>query len=172
MSLLRDGNTRSVSRDFVKGRKEMDRNKTEKGRKEKYRFLQHTADAKFQAFGQTLEEAFSHAALAVASLMWDWEKIDDKTDIPVSIEGMDLAQLLVDFLEELLYLRETRDFLLGSTGQISIQPKDDGWSLRAVFKGDSYASKYEIYGDVKAITYNEISISDRSPYVIQVVADI
>jgi SHS2 domain-containing protein len=36
---------------------------------ERYRFLRHTADAKFQAFGTTLEEAFINAALATASLM-------------------------------------------------------------------------------------------------------
>ena len=34
---------------------------------ERYKFLAHTADAKFQAFGETLEEAFGNAALATAS---------------------------------------------------------------------------------------------------------
>ncbi|MGB2763781.1 MAG: archease, partial [Candidatus Aminicenantaceae bacterium] len=33
---------------------------------ERYRFLEHTSDAKFQAFGNTLEEAFCNAALATA----------------------------------------------------------------------------------------------------------
>jgi len=41
---------------------------------QKYRILPHTADAKFQAFGASLEEAFANAALATASLMWDWGK--------------------------------------------------------------------------------------------------
>ena len=30
---------------------------------QKFRYLSHTADAKFQAFGASLEEAFSNAAL-------------------------------------------------------------------------------------------------------------
>jgi len=47
---------------------------------ERYRFLEHTADAKFQAFGKTLEEAFSNAALATASLMWDWEEIEQNVE--------------------------------------------------------------------------------------------
>lgn len=139
---------------------------------EKYKFFRHTADAKFRAYGKTLEEAFSHAALAVASLMWNWEKIPHKMDISISVKGTDLAQLLVNFLEEIIYLLDTRHFLLGSADNISIEREDGEWSLQAVFRGDVSSPAYETYGNVKAITYNEIDISDRSPYVVQVVADI
>jgi len=52
---------------------------------ERYRFLEHTADAKFQAFGKTLEDAFCNAALATASLMWDWEEIEQNVKHPVEI---------------------------------------------------------------------------------------
>ena len=139
---------------------------------EKYRFFPHTADAKFQAFGKTLEEAFSHAALAVASLMWECDKIADKIEISVSAEGKDLEQLLVGFLEEVLYLLETRDFLLGSVGDILLEKKEDGWKLHALFRGDVSGDEYEIFGDVKAITYNEIVVKDQAPFLVQVVADI
>jgi SHS2 domain-containing protein len=139
---------------------------------EKYKFFHHTADAKFQAFGQTLEETFAHAALAVASLMWDWKKIAEKIDISVTVEGKDLEQLLVYFLEEILYLLDTQDFLLGSVDNVQIEQKEKDWRLRALFRGDIYASGYEIYGDVKAITYNEIVIKDRAPFMVQVVTDL
>jgi len=69
---------------------------------ERYRFLDHTADAKFQAFGSTLEEAFSNAALATASLMWDWEKIEKKVEHQFEVRGRDLKQLLCSFLEEIV----------------------------------------------------------------------
>lgn len=138
----------------------------------KYRFSPHTADAKFRAFGRTLEEAFSHAALAVASLMWEWDRIPHHMTIPVSKEGADLERLLVDFLEEIIYLLDTHRFLLGSAGDVSIEQKDGAWSLQAMFKGDTQKDDYEIYGDVKAITYNEIDISVGPPYVVQVVVDV
>ncbi|UCE41986.1 MAG: archease [Candidatus Aminicenantes bacterium] len=137
-----------------------------------YKFFHHTADAKFQAFGQTLEETFSHAALAVASLMWDWKKIAKNIDIPLIVEGKDLEQLLVNFLEEILYLLDTRNFLLGLAENVSLEKKDGTWSLHALFRGDVNEGEYEIYGDVKAITYNEIIINDREPFMVQVVADI
>ena len=59
---------------------------------QKYRFLLHTADAKFQAFGKTLEEAFRNAALATASLMWDPKTIEKKKNHQVEIAGNDLKQ--------------------------------------------------------------------------------
>ncbi len=138
----------------------------------KYRFFQHTADAKFQAYGQTLEEAFQHAALAVASLMWNWERIDQKTEVPVQVNGRDLKQLLVNFLEEILYLLDTRSFLLSQVEDIAIRRKNSLYVLQAIFKGDEYSNGYEISGDVKAITYNEMVIKENAPCMVQVVADI
>ncbi len=138
----------------------------------KYRFLRHTADAKFQAFGETLEEAFQQAALALVSLMWNWETLDKKLEIPVQVEGHDMKQLLLNYLEEILYLFDTRRFLLSQVDNISIERKEDRYVLRALFKGDEYSSEIEVFGDVKAITYNEMEIKNTMPFRIQVVADV
>jgi SHS2 domain-containing protein len=139
---------------------------------ENYKFFHHTADAKFQAFGKTLEETFAHAALAVASLMWDWEIIEQKIGMPVVTDGKDLEQLLVNFLEEILYLLDTRNFLLSTVDDVTIEQRDKNWEIHANFRGDINVGQYEIYGDVKAITYNEITISNQAPYMVQVVADV
>jgi SHS2 domain-containing protein len=138
----------------------------------KYRFLCHTADAKFQALGQTLEEAFANAALATSSLMWDWRKVEKKVEYPVRAEGRDLEQLLVKFLEEILYLLDTKGFLLNSAEDMRIHKIDDGYVLNARFLGDNYSDRYTLLGDVKAITYNEMSITKNDHYTVQVVVDI
>jgi SHS2 domain-containing protein len=137
-----------------------------------YKFFTHTADAKFQAFGQTLEETFVHAALAVASLMWDWKKVAKNIEISIVVEGKDLEQLLVNFLEEILYLLDVQDFLLGSVDNISLERESEGWKIQASFKGDENTRDYKIFGAVKAITYNEMIVKNRAPYMVQVVADI
>jgi SHS2 domain-containing protein len=140
---------------------------------EKFKFFSHTADAKFQAFGQTLEETFVHAAYAVASLMWDREKIEGSVAIPVEVEGKDLEQLLANFLEEMLYLLDTRNFLLSSIQRLSLEKKTEWWKIRAEFKGALNTEEdFEIFGDVKAITYNEMRVKRRAPYMVQVVVDI
>jgi len=139
---------------------------------ERYRFLPHTADAKFQAFGKTLEESFINAALATASLMWDWELIDKTIEHRVEVDGRDLEQLLFSFLEEIIYLLESKMFLLGGVDEIRIEKKNTGYILVAVFKGEQYSEKHMIFGDVKAITYNEMDIKRNDRFMVQVVVDI
>ena len=139
---------------------------------ERYRFLRHTADAKFQAFGATLEEAFCNAALATASLMWDWEKIEKKIEHRIEVKGKDLKQLLNSFLEEIIYLLDSKMFLLGSPQNLRIEKEERGYVLKASFKGDKYSDKYQIHGDVKAITYNEMEIEHNGQHMVQVVVDV
>ena len=139
---------------------------------ERYRFLRHTADAKFQAFGTTLEEAFVNAALATASLMWDWDKIEKKIERRIQVSGKDLKQLLSSFLEEIIYLLDSKMFLLASPENLRIEKKGSLYVLKALFKGDQYSDKYKVHGDVKAITYNEMEIEKNTHFMVQVVVDV
>lgn len=139
---------------------------------EKYRFLQHTADAKFQAFGYTLEEAFMNAALAVCSLMWDVDKVEIKMTQDVFTMGKDMKQLLVNFLEEILYLFDTKGFLLASVKDINIEQVEANYRLSACFQGDYFSEKYKVYGGIKAITYNEMKIEKNNQFLVQVVVDV
>ncbi len=138
---------------------------------DRYIILDHTADGKFMAFGKNLEEAYGNSALALASLMWDWKKIEKRVTFPIDVLGSDLEQLLVRFLEEILYLLETENFLLGSVEGVKIEKKPEGFGLQASFSGDQGAHKYEIYGSVKAVTYNEMKIRKNDYVSIQVVVD-
>jgi SHS2 domain-containing protein len=139
---------------------------------EKYRILPHSADGKFRAFGATLEEAFANAAMAVAGLMWDWERVKQKISFSVGAQGRDLEQLLNKFLEEILFLLDTKNFLLGGVEDLKIEKTPDGFRLQAVFWGDEFEGHYEIFGDVKAITYSEMKIEQsHDRWSIQVVVD-
>jgi SHS2 domain-containing protein len=139
---------------------------------QKFRYLDHTSDAKFQAFGRTMEEAFGNAALATASLMWDVETIPKRVRHPIRIQGKDLEQLLLHFLGEIIYLFDTEMFLLGSAEEIKIEKKSEGYLLEAVFLGDNNSNTYNIFGEVKAITYNEMKIEKNNRIALQVVVDI
>ena len=173
----------------------------------RYEILPHTADGKFRAYGRSLEEAFVNAALATASLMWDWSRIEPRLEIPVDIRAQDREQLLVKFLGEIVYLLDTRRFLLGGVEDLKIEAAvsvpvrdplgeadvppfaanrdpDARLRLTARFLGDSLSDRSEVYGAVKAATYNEMKIErcdcsadaggpDGAPpgYVVQVVVD-
>jgi len=139
----------------------------------RYRILPHTADGKFQACGATLEEAFGNAALATASLMWDWTKVEPRMRYAVRVKARDLEQLLVKFLGEVIFLFETRRFLLGEVASLTIERGEGSSRIEAVFIGDVLADRYALFGDVKAVTYNEMKIeeSDCGLSTVQVVVD-
>jgi len=138
---------------------------------ERYRILPHTADGKFQAYGRTLEEAFGNAALALASLIWDWSTVEPEVRHLVQFTGTDREQLLVKFLGEVIYLFETRQFLLGAVEGLGIHPRSDGFGLKAVLAGETLSPGRELFGDVKAVTYHDLKIEECDGFTVQVVVD-
>ena len=137
----------------------------------KYTYLDHPADAKFRAFGLNLEETFQNAALATAGLMWEVQTISLKKTLAIEVTGIDLKQLLMGFLEEILFLLDTRRFLLGTVESVKLREGKPGYTLQSVFRGDIQTGQYEVFGDVKAITYNEMQIEKNDPCMVQVVVD-
>jgi SHS2 domain-containing protein len=137
----------------------------------RYAILPHTADGKFRAYGGTLEEAFVNAALAMASLMWDWRRIEPRLSEPVDVRGRDREQLLVKFLGEVIFLLDVRSFLLAEVKDLAIGERDGAWTLTAELLGDTLSDRYEIYGGVKAVTYNEMKIEECGGFTVQVVVD-
>ena len=84
----------------------------------KYKYLEHTADIKFQAYGKSLEEAFGNAALALSNVIVDIDNVNKKIKKTIKVEGDDLKSLLYNFLEEFLFLLDTENFLLGKVDNI------------------------------------------------------
>jgi SHS2 domain-containing protein len=138
---------------------------------ERYRILPHTADGKFQAFGRTLEEAYGNAALAMASLMWDWEKVQRKVRHFVHVRAIDREQLLVKFLSEIIYIFETKGFLLGRVEGMRIRPEYAGFNLEALLEGEVLSDAHELHGNVKAVTYHDLKIESCDGFTVQVVVD-
>ena len=128
---------------------------------EKYKFLEHTADMKFQAFGKTIEEAFENSAYALIEIMCK-EKIKDALITKIKVSGKDYESLLYNFLEEFLFLLGSENFILNKINRISkIRiDKNGDYELVADISGDN-AKNYIFDLDVKAVTYNEMFV--KSP---------
>jgi len=134
----------------------------------KFKFFKHTADAKFQAYGKTMEEAFSNAAQAMFSILVDYRKIKPEFSEEIEVEGRDNEALLYSFLEELLFLLDTKGFLLREVKKMKIR---DG-KLVATLSGDIHLDQYTISGDIKAVTYNEMFVKEKDGVTVQVVVDL
>jgi SHS2 domain-containing protein len=139
----------------------------------KYIYLPHTADAKFRAFGATLESAFKNAAYAMTDIMTDHTKIDPNMRRKISISSEDEKSLLYDFLEQLLVLLDTHGFLLREVKKITIYEKKKRLVLVAHVLGDKYTRRYDIKTTIKAVTYQEMEIKhEKGRVTLQVVVDI
>jgi len=138
-----------------------------------FKFLEHTADIKFQAYGKTLEEAFSNAAVAMFNIITDTKLIEKKITKSITTNAPDLKSLLYNFLEELLFLIDTEFFILSSVFDLRINKVNNKYLLTAVVVGDKIDEKYPLNGDIKAITYNEMEIKEeKGNFTVQVVIDV
>jgi SHS2 domain-containing protein len=133
----------------------------------KFKFLEHPADIKFQAFGKTLEEAFINSALALKQTIYE-KKIKEKKAKKIKLEAKDKEALLYDFLEQFLFLLDAEDFLFNKIKKLKINQN----ALEAEISGDK-ASDYDFNNNVKAITYSNMFVKkQKDKYTTQVVLDV
>jgi len=71
-----------------------------------FEILEHTADLKIRAFGKNKKELFLNMLKAMTSILSaETDRRKEKVR-PVKVKSIDLAALLVDFLNEVLYLTQ------------------------------------------------------------------
>lgn len=135
----------------------------------KFRFLEHTADIKFQAFGKTFEEVFENSALAMFNTIYRG-KVSNRKKLKISVKGKDSESLLYNFLEEFLFLFDSENFLPSKIKKIKIDKRN--FKLEAEVLGDG-SENYEISEQIKAVTYNEMFVCEKKgKWISQVVLDI
>jgi len=133
-----------------------------------YKFLKHTADVKFQAFGNTLNKSFANSSIAMFKTMYEG-KIKNKITKKISVKGKDLESLLYNFLEELLLLLDTKNFFLS---KCKVKIDVEKLMLKAELSGDNLKN-YNMGLQVKAVTYNEMFVKKiKDKWVCQVVLDV
>jgi len=138
----------------------------------RYSFIEHTADAKFRAYGNSLPEAFGNAALAMCSLMYDIGAAGTSDSNTVKVGGRDLYRLLRTFLEEVHFMAETGDFLTAGFEEVDIEESDAGFTLTARLLGSPAPGDFRHGAGVKAVTYSEMMVEDGNSPFVQVVVDL
>ncbi len=134
-----------------------------------YKFLPHTADVKFRAYGKTLAEAFKNSAYALAKTITDYKKIKPQVEKTINIESENQEALLYDFLEQFLIFLDSEGFILNKIKSLKIIKN----KLTAKIVGDTHPENYEIDTHIKAVTYQQMFIKkEKDQYTIQVILDI
>lgn len=136
-------------------------------------YLDHPADVKFRASGETIEEAFEYAALAMFGAMIDTDTVHLATTLDIDLDADDCEELLYDFLSELLYLFEVEEIVFGRFDVERIKRHGDLYHLRAHATGEKIdLDKHRFDVGVKAVTFHDMLIERTDAgYVVQVVVD-
>lgn len=123
----------------------------------KYRMLEHTADALVEVHGRTLDERFANAAYAMFDLITDLTKIEPKGELKVVLEADSREQLLVDFLQELLFVHDTEDLVFSE-----FDVRTDGRNLESSVRGEKFDErKHTKRSLVKGVTYHGLQFDDE-----------
>ncbi len=135
--------------------------------------IEHTADLAFVARGRTPEELFTHAAEAMIAFLYDRATVQPREEERLEVSGEDFEELLVSWLQEILYRLEAQqrlyhEFLIES----AVPPR-----LAARATGERYdPARHARVGNVKAATYHDLAVRHGSDatgslWWVQVVLD-
>ncbi|MGD2201719.1 MAG: archease [Candidatus Bathyarchaeota archaeon] len=129
-----------------------------------------TADLTIDAWGGTLGEAFTNAALAVFNAMTPKEEVQQRETRTFKVDGDDLKSLLFNFLDELIYLHEVELIVFSD---FDVEVDLDRLRLRAICRGEVFDSSRHAQGiAIKAVTYHLMRIEEREgDWSIRVVMD-
>jgi SHS2 domain-containing protein len=138
-----------------------------------YEYLEHTADVKFRAYGHSLEEMLSNAALAMFNSMIDTATVKTKEIWKVELSAPEIEQLAYDWLSELIFLFET-EFAVFSKFDVKLHQDQDGqWTLQATLGGEKIdSSRHAFDNEVKAVTLHKFEVKKNDLWCIQVVLDV
>ncbi len=137
-----------------------------------FRFLEHTADLKFRAYGNSLDECFINCARAFTHSIADLDSIKKEKSRELKVRGDGLELLLHDFLSELLFLFETEK-LLFSEYRVKVK-EDGGFIMEASAWGEEYnPGRHLLKTEIKAVTLHDLYVKKTGEkWVAQVLCDI
>ena len=138
-----------------------------------YKYLEHTADLKFQSYGSTLDECFVNAAKAFFSAIIEPSSVEPKMEASMDLSSDSLEALMHDWLTEALFLFETEGMVF-SEYSASVTEEKKGYRLKGRLRGEKYEpGRHKILVAVKAVTYHGLKVEKKGDkWVAEVLCDV
>jgi tRNA nucleotidyltransferase (CCA-adding enzyme) len=130
----------------------------------------HDADIGVRGVGNSKEEAFEQAAIALTAVITDPENVATQEAVAINCEAPDDALLFADYLNALIYEMATRKMLFGS-----FELRLDGHQLHARARGEKVdIKKHEPAVEVKGATYTDLAVRQEKDgsWIAQCVVDV
>lgn len=130
--------------------------------------IEHTADLALRVYGGDLQELFCNAALGMFSLMADLALVRPQVERRASLESIDHESLLVDWLNELLYMAEEHGEIYCAFTIATLSATE----IVSQVRGAKYDSR-KLVKQIKAVTFHDLSIKQAAQgYTTTIVFDV
>jgi SHS2 domain-containing protein len=133
-----------------------------------HEILEHTADVGVRAWAETLEECFEQATWGLAEII-GIARPGRGESTHIALEASDAGALLVDWLNEVLYLHDTHDAAIGRVRVASVTEEHVAGTVDLIPRGADPSEGTQ----VKAVTYHQLRVERRAEgFVAQVYFDV
>jgi len=124
----------------------------------RFEVFDHTADVGIIAYGKDLKEAFASAAYGMFSQIADLQGVKKEVKRDIAIQSSDREALLVDWLNELLYIFDIEHIIFSRFDITGLSQT----SLKAKIYGEKIdTSRHQLKTSVKAATYHMLKVEKK-----------
>ena len=136
----------------------------------RYEIIDHTADIGMKAYGNSPEELFINAAYGMFDIIADLEGLKTSTSIKIKLEAENPEELLIAWLDELLYNFYTKNIIFADFKILSLTKREIEAEAFGRHIGDK---KSRLKTEIKAATYHGLKIEEKNKnYEVQIIFDV
>ncbi|NIP39190.1 MAG: archease [Candidatus Dadabacteria bacterium] len=124
-----------------------------------YEIIDHTADISVKVSAKSLEELLDKSSAAMMDIICDLNTIEPRHQYKISANGKSDEELIVNLLQELLYLHEVKRLLFCKFElKINEEKEIEGacWGEQIDF------ARHDLLNDIKAVTYSGLQVEHKN----------
>jgi SHS2 domain-containing protein len=130
----------------------------------RYKFLEHTADIMFEAYGSTYSEALENSAHAMFSI-FGAAKETERARFKVTAHNRE--ELAVQLLADMLAHMDTHEIVFSRAKILSYDARTN------TVEAEAFGEKKRPRDTVKAVTYHELMVKeDKNGWTIRILLDV
>ena len=142
----------------------------------KFRYLPHTADFKFEAYGKTFEEALQNAASAMLNIMFDIKRIKKENSPEAKLEIKEKARSLEDLvwyvLQDLITKIDEKSLPAYFFSVESFKKTSSSFFVSGFLHYKKSNKDFSAL-EVKAVTGHDLSVTQKEgKWIIRAVVDV
>lgn len=132
--------------------------------------IEHTADWAIRVRARDFRNLFVGAATGMFGLVAERSKVGLDRQVEIELDAIDIEVLLVDWLNELLYLSEEHNVVFFDFSIHALDLRKEGARLRAQARG---GQPDELFKVIKATTFGGLAIVQHDDAVqVEIVFDV